>query len=137
MAMVMPASTTAGGMALAVPDVCKVPTPAGPVPTPFPNMAMLNTADGFCPKVLIDSKEVIVETSKIPQSQGDEAGVGMGVTSGTQMQQVVFKQYSPKVIAGGKKVVHMLSQTAHNGSNPNAPGGTQVVPSQAKVLVSM
>ncbi len=133
--MKMPASTKGGGTALAVPDVCNVPTPAGPVPTPFPNTAMLNTADGVVEKVLIDSKEVVVETSTIPHSQGDEAGVQHGVTSGTSMDQVVFKEYSSKVIADGKKMVHALVTTAHNGSNPNAPCGKQVAPSQAKVLI--
>ena len=133
--MKMPASTKAGGLAQAVPDVCNTPSPAGPIPVPYPNLAQLNTADGVVNKVLIDSKEVVVESSTIPHSQGDEAGTQGGVTSGTNMDQVAFKQFSTKVLFDGKKVVFATAMTAHNGSNPNAPCGAQVVPSQAKVLV--
>ncbi len=123
-------------MALGVPDVCKTPAPPGsPVPVPYPNIAQLNTADGVCPKVLVDSKEVVVETSKIPHSQGDEAGTVGGVQSGTNMDQVTFKQYSSKVVVDGKKAVFATAATAHNGSSANAPSGLQTVPSQAKVLV--
>ena len=133
--MKMPASTKAGGVAQAMPDVCNTPSPTGPIPSPYPNIAQLNTADGVVNKVLIDSKEVVVETSTIPHSQGDEAGSQGGVTSGTDMDQVAFKQYSSKVIADGKKLVFATARTAHNGSNPNAPCGVQVAPSQAKVLI--
>ena len=133
--MKMPASTKAGGIALAVPDVCNTPSPSGPVPIPYPNVGQLNAADGTVDKVLIDSKEVVVETSKLPNSQGDEAGTQGGVQSGTNLDQVVFKQYSSKVICDGKKIVFNTAMTAHNGSNPNAPSGQQIVPSQLKVIV--
>jgi len=36
----MPASTKGGGMCLAFPDVCKTPSPGGPVPIPYPNTGM-------------------------------------------------------------------------------------------------
>jgi hypothetical protein len=32
-----PASTKQGAAVLAFPDVCKTPTPAGPIPVPYPN----------------------------------------------------------------------------------------------------
>ncbi len=35
------------GVATAFPDVCKTPSPAGPVPIPYPNVAMsADTAQG-------------------------------------------------------------------------------------------
>ncbi len=134
--MPMPASTKAAGLALGFPDVCKTPSPAGPIPIPYPNTGQLTTADGVIDKVLVESKEVVVESSKLPNSQGDEAGTAGGVVSGKNMDQVTFKQYSSKVIAKGKKVVFATATTAHNGSNPNLPTGVQVVPSQMKVLVN-
>ena len=133
--MKLPASTKAGGMTLAVPDVCKTPTPGGVVPMPYPNSGMLNTADGVIEKVLIDSKEVVVESSTIAHTQGDEAGVQGGIQSSTDMDESTYKQYSSKVIADGKKMVFATARSVHNGSNPNAQNGIQVAASQSKVLV--
>ncbi len=131
-----PASTKAGGICLAAPDVCQVPSPSGPVPTPFPNIAMLANASKVSTKVLIENKEVVLETSEIASSQGDEAGSAGGVVSGTVADKVVFKVGSSKVIVEGKGVAHLLAPTAHNGSNANAPGGAQIAPSQAKVIIA-
>ena len=39
-----PASTNGGGQCFAFPDTCKTPTPGGPVPIPYPNIAMVNQA---------------------------------------------------------------------------------------------
>ncbi len=134
--MPFPASTKAAGQTLGIPDVCKTPSPAGPIPIPYPNTGQLNVADGVIDKVLIESKEVVVESSKLPNSQGDEAGTAGGVVSGKNMDQITFKVYSTKVIAKGKKVVYCTATTAHNGSNPNMPAGAQIVPSQTKVLLN-
>lgn len=70
-------ATKGGGQALLFPDVCKVPAPpAPPVPTPFPNIALLNTADsGTCAsKVKIESQPALTVATEIPRTQGDEAG---------------------------------------------------------------
>jgi hypothetical protein len=132
----LPASSTASGTCLGAPDVCKVPAPpAGPVPVPFPNTAQCANALQTSMKVMIENKPTIVENSEIPTSQGDEAGVAGGVTSGVNMQKVVFKMGSSKVKAEGKAICFISSVTAHNGSNANMPAGLQVAPSQAKVLV--
>ena len=46
-----PATTNAGGMCMGFPDVCKTPIPpAGPVPIPYPNMAMVNQAKDLAAK---------------------------------------------------------------------------------------
>lgn len=132
----MPASTKKGGMAIAMPDVCK--TPAGPsvIPIPYPNIADLQDADGAIDVVLIENKETIVESSTIPSSKGDEAGTMKGIVSSTNRDEVGFKQYSSKVYAKGKKIVHHTAMTGHNGSNANAPAGVHVSPSQTKVRVA-
>ncbi|MGZ3419909.1 MAG: PAAR-like domain-containing protein [Polyangiales bacterium] len=134
----MPATTKAGGQCFAMPDTCKVPAPpAPPIPTPFPNMAMVAQAMPLSTKVMIENAQVVFETSKIPMSSGDEAGVAGGVVSGMIKGEVAFRTASSKVFAEGKKVVRLLSTTAHNGSSPNAPSGMQIAPSQAKVLVAL
>ena len=131
-----PASTKAGGICFAFPDVCLVPAPpAPPIPTPFPNTGECAQADGTIDAVLFGNKEVVVESSKIPMSSGDEPGVNGGVMSGQNMGQVAFKTASSKVYAKGKKVVMLTSTSAHNGASANAPAGTVQTPSQTKVLV--
>ncbi len=135
--MGMFASTMAGGMLVAgPPDVCKVPAPpAPPVPTPFPNMAQCATALGTTTKVLVMNMPALVEESKTPMSQGDEAGVAGGVVSGMNMGPVVAKMGSSKVKFQGKGAFYVTGMTSHNGSNANAPLGNQVSPSQTKVMV--
>jgi hypothetical protein len=43
--MPVPSSTKRGSAVLAFPDVCKTPTPGGPVPIPYPNIASQGTPD--------------------------------------------------------------------------------------------
>ena len=132
----IPVSTKAGGMCFAFPDVCLVPSVPSPIPTPLPNMAQCADAQGTVDAVLVQNKEVIVETSSIPMSSGDEPGTGGGVVSGTFIGCVKFKTASAKVRAKGKRVALMGAVTAHNGDNANMPAGQQIVPSQGKVMAS-
>jgi hypothetical protein len=135
--MSMPASTTGGGQCFAMPDVCKTPTPAGPVPIPYPNIGMVAQAVKTSTKVMFVSKPVVVENSEIPMSQGDEAGTAGGVVSGRNMDKIVFKKGSSKVLIEGKGCVYLTAMTGHNGANANMPSGNQIAPSQTKVLVEM
>jgi hypothetical protein len=141
--MRMPAATKKGGMAQATPDVCHVPitAPPGGVPTPFPNIANLNTCDKTVDKVLMEKKETIVEDSEVPNSKGDEAGSSSaptpkGLVSQSNLGKCVFKAYSSKVFLKGKKAVYHTAMTAHNGGNANAPAGTHTSASQSKVEVA-
>jgi hypothetical protein len=133
----MPASSKGGGQCFAFPDVCKTPTPAGPVPIPYPNLGMLPQAVKTSTKVKIVGMPAVVETSEIPMSQGDEAGSAGGMVSGRNMDKIVFKKGSSKVQIEGKGCAHLTCLTTHNGSNANAPAGNQIAPSQVKVLVAM
>src|SRR5262245_49735481 len=112
-------TTKAGGQCFAFPDVCNVPSPGGPVPTPFPNTPECRNADGTVDTVLIGNKEAVVETSRIPTSTGNEAGTGGGVVSGVIRGPATFRTASAKVYAKGKRVVLHGAQTAHNGDNAN------------------
>ncbi|MCL4729884.1 MAG: DUF4150 domain-containing protein [Planctomycetes bacterium] len=133
-----PASCTAGGMCMGMPDVCLVPAPpAPPVPTPFPNIAQCATANaGTCAMtVKLSNMPAIVQNSMIPMSNGDEAGVNGGVMSGMNMGPATFKMGSMKVKFAGKPACHLTSMVGQNGSNPNVPAGQQIAPSQALVRV--
>ena len=123
---------------MAAPDVCLTPQPppVGQAPIPYPNTAMLNQAQKTSTKVKFSSKEVLTTKSEIPKSMGDEAGTGKGVMSGMNMDKVTFKKGSSTVKIEGQPCVHLTSMTAHNGTSANAPAGTQIAPSQTKVIVA-
>lgn len=131
-------TTKQGGMCQAIPDVCKVPAPPGPpVPTPFPNIAdcmQVNPATASF-KVKVIGMPVVHAQSKIMMSSGDEGGSLGGVVSGMIKGEMSYAQASLKVKVEGQPVVFVGCMTAHNGTNANAPGGSQVAPSQAKVFV--
>ena len=122
---------------MAMPDTCLTPAPpAPPIPTPYPNTGQVNQAKGTATKVKFGSKEVVTKNSKIPRSMGDEAGTNGGLMSGMNMGPVSYKKCSSKVKAQGQQVAHQTSVTGHNGTNANAPAGTQMAPSQTKVRIA-
>src|SRR5690606_884326 len=115
--------------------VCKVPSAPSPfIPTPFPNIAQVRNSGGTVAKVQIANKDAVVESSKPSSSSGDEAGTLKGMVKPMQGSSQKFLKASSKVFASGKKVVHHLAPTAHNGDNLPA-GGVQAAPSQMNVLV--
>jgi|SRR6185295_2879243 len=134
-------ATTNGGGQCAIPgplDTCKTPSPGGPVPLPYPNMATLSQADGgtCSDKVKIMNNKACTVKTEITMSSGDEAGTaGGGVVSSKFKGPVTFKSGSAKVKIEGEKAVHATSTTGHNGTNANMPSGVQVAPSQTKVMV--
>ncbi len=134
------ACTTMNGMAMTTgpTDTCKTPTPGGPVPMPYPNIAMLMTANPSTAdsKVLVLGMPVLNAKSEIPLTNGDNPGVVGGVVSNMVMGACKFKSSSMKVSYNGKAAVHLTCQTGHNGSgNPNAMGAV-TVPSQTMLDVS-
>ncbi|MBI2900520.1 MAG: DUF4150 domain-containing protein [Planctomycetes bacterium] len=132
-----PATTNAGGQCFAFPDACNTPAPpAPPVPVPYPNIAMPTDAKGATcsKKVKIENMAVCTLTTQIGRSSGDEAGTAGGVVSGKNMGEMSYMMGSMKVLVEGNPIVMQLSMTAHNGTSANMPMGTQVAPSQVKVL---
>ena len=116
----IPASTNGGGMCMAFPDVCKTPAPpAPPIPIPYPNMAQLTQATGSTcsQKVTFDGKKVVTTASKIPQSNGDEAGTLGGVASNVNMNTCEYMMYSFDVKFEGNNVCRMGDPLFHNKKN--------------------
>jgi hypothetical protein len=132
-----PGSTKGGGQCVATgPDVCKVPTPGGPVPTPLPNIAQCPQCTGTATDVKFSGELVIIKGSNMPTSNGDNAGTLMGMTSGTVMGECLYNGGSNDVKIGGKECMRQTSQTGMNGgSNANVPGN-QPAPSQTGVKVT-
>jgi len=139
MVAIFPGATKASGTCVGTaPDVCKTPAPPSPspVPVPYPNTAQIMQANDTSTKVKFVNMEVVTVKSKIPMSQGDEAGVAGGVASGGNLGEVAFKKGSSKVKIEGQPCVHQMSVTSQNGSNANVPAGIQAAPSQSKVIVA-
>ena len=124
-----------GNLTALAPDVCKVPSPAGPVPTPFPNMAVCSmvTPSSACTKVMVSGGLALTVKSKTMLSNGDEAGTLMGVVSNKIMGEVAFVQGSMKVRLEGKAAVRNADPTTHNANNTT---GIAASPTQTKVMVS-
>ncbi|MGE0788943.1 MAG: DUF4150 domain-containing protein [Sandaracinaceae bacterium] len=132
-----PASTNGGGVCNSYPDVCKVPAPTGPpIPTPFPNVGQCTDAKGSTcsSKVKILNKKTFTKKTELSRSSGDEAGTLGGMVSGTNMDKVKRSASYAKVKCEGAEITTSLKATGHNGSNANAPPGSQLSPSQDKVV---
>ena len=65
-----------------IPDVCKTPTPGGPVPIPYPNIAMSSDLMKGTTTVKADGGMMCANFgSEFFKSTGDEPGVAGGVVS--------------------------------------------------------
>src|SRR5690606_9993387 len=73
---------SSNGVTIAFPDVCKTPSPGGPIPIPYPNVAKSSDTAKGTKKVKCDGNPVCVKDSNFSMSTGDEAGsAGGGVIS--------------------------------------------------------
>jgi len=129
------ALTMGAGMDTAFPDVCKTPTPAGPVPIPYPNIAMSATTAPVAANVLIDCMPSINLASKGLISNGDQVGVAGGVVDSMIMGQANYTLGCLTIMIGGAPAQRLTSITAQNaaGVTPNCVGMC-LTPSQVTVL---
>lgn len=106
------------GTTIAFPDVCKTPSPAGPIPIPYPNIAQSSdTADG-AKSVKADGNPICVKDSNFKTSTGDEAGsAGGGVASSKIKGKAEFVNYSFDVKVEGKNVPRAFDLMLHNQKN--------------------
>jgi hypothetical protein len=108
------------GMAMSFPDVCKTPTPAGPIPIPYPNIAQSSdTADGSS-TVKVDGNPIMLKSSNFSTSSGDEAGSAMGVVSSKNKGKASPVNASFDVKVDGKDVFRLTDPMQSNGSSANA-----------------
>ena len=111
------------GTTIAFPDVCKTPSPAGPVPIPYPNIAKSSDTASGAAKVNADGNPLCVKDSNFSMSTGDEAGsAGGGVASNKIKGKAEFVNFSFDVKAEGKNVPRAFDLMLHNDKNtPPAP----------------
>ncbi len=128
--------TMNNGQNLAFPDICLTPTPGGPVPIPYPNISMSTTAlpPTTAMNILVDGTPSLNMLSEIPLSNGDEAGVNLGVVSGMIMGPTRYLMGSETLMLKGAPAVKLTSETGQNGGMMNTEGAC-LVPSQLIMIV--
>ena len=102
-----------GGMVASYPDVCKTPSPGGPVPMPYPNIA---TSSGAAPqKAKTDGAAATIAGGNFKTSTGDEAGMaGAGVVSSKVKGKAEFMNFSFDVKVEGKAVARFTDLLNRN-----------------------
>ena len=126
------ANTQMMGMDMGFPDVCLTPTPAGPIPIPYPNIAAGPMGVPAVYNVLFMAAPAHNMSTVVPLSNGDNAGVAMGVASGLVMGPARHLTASFTTLVGGMPLTRLTSMSLQNSTN--CPG-MRAVPSQIKVLV--
>lgn len=125
------ANTQMMGMDLGFPDVCLTPTPA-PVPIPYPNIALGPMGVPAAYRVLFQCTPAHNLSTVVPLSNGDNAGVALGVASGMVMGPARHLTGAFTVLVGGMPATRLTSVSLQNSTN--CPG-MRIVPSQVKVLL--
>lgn len=108
-----------GGITVAtIPDVCLTPSPAGPVPVPYPNIAMSSALTKGTTSVKADGGMMIaVKGSELAMSTGDEAGSNGGVASGTFKGPSSPILFSFDVKIDGRNAVRLTDKMLQNRQN--------------------
>lgn len=125
------ANTQMMGMDLGFPDVCLTPVMV-PVPIPYPNVAMGPMGVGAVPNVMFGGTPAHNLATMVPLTNGDNAGVNLGVASGMVMGPSRHLTGAFTVLVGGAPVTRMTSMSLQNSTN--CPGA-RLVPSQVTVMV--
>jgi uncharacterized Zn-binding protein involved in type VI secretion len=116
---------TIGLSAATLPDVCKTPSPGGPVPIPYPNFANQSTLKSGTTTVKAHGKMIAVKGSQYSSSNGDEAGTAGGVKSSVNMKATDWITYSFDVKMDGKNACRHTDKKFHNNQNTVDLAGNQ------------
>ena len=127
------ANTQMSGLDMAFPDVCNTPTPAGPVPIPYPNMATAPMGVPPVANVMFSMAPAHNMSTVVPMTNGDNAGVALGVASGLVMGPSRHLTGAFTALIGGMPATRLTSMSNQNSTNAV---GARIVPSQAKVLIA-
>ena len=106
-----------GGQSPVFPDVCKTPTPGGPVPIPYPNIGKSADTTGGPSSVKADGQMPMVKGAKYAMTSGDEAGSVGGVMSGKIKGEAEFMLYSFNVEMEGQGVCRVGDPLFQNKKN--------------------
>lgn len=109
-----------------LPDVCKTPSPGGPVPIPYPVIISLsNSLKKGTRTVKVDGRNpAAVKGSEYSRCNGDEPGTAGGVKSSTNMKEATWILYSFDVKLDGKNACRLSDKMMMNHGNTVCMSGT-------------
>jgi hypothetical protein len=109
-----------GGFAkCTVPDVCKTPSPGGPVPVPYPVIVSMSSdlVNGTMTVKVDGGNMAAVKGSEFSRCTGDEPGTAGGVKSSTNMKEATWILYSFDVKLEGKNACRLGDKMQMNHGN--------------------
>lgn len=113
-----------------LPDVCKTPSPGGPVPIPYPVIISMASSlkDGTTTVKVDGGNPAAIKGSMYSSCSGDEAGTAGGVKSSTNMKEATWILYSFDVKLDGKNACRLSDKMMMNKGNSACLGGTLHIP---------
>jgi len=126
------AVTSNAGQASGGLDVCRTPSPTGPVPVVYPNVVPSALGQPQAEKLLIAGMPALHKNSACGPSSGNESGTAGGVVSGAVKGATAFITGSSKVMIEGNPAVRLNDATTQNNGNAQ---GQVCEPSQGKVMI--
>jgi len=119
-----------------LPDVCKTPSPGGPVPLPYPNVSMSSDLENGTSTVTADGGNMIaIKGSDFSRSTGDEPGTVGGLKSNVNMKESKWILYSFDVKIEGSNACRLTDKKTQNGANTvDAQGEVQAPLPPAQLL---
>ncbi|WP_380180338.1 DUF4150 domain-containing protein [Kalamiella sp. sgz302252] len=119
------------GTDMAFPDACLTP-PAVQTPIPYPNIAVGTTAIPNAFNILFMGMPAHNMATVTPLTNGDNAGVALGIASGSVMGPSRHTTGAFTVLLKGMPATRTTSLSLQNSTNAV---GMRTVPSQFKVLM--
>ncbi len=113
-----------------VPDVCKTPSPAGPVPIPYPVIVSMSSdlANGSTTVKADGGNMIAIKDCEFSKCTGDEAGTAGGVVSSTFGKEAKFILYSFDVKIDGGNACRLADKMTMNHQNTMCLAGVVQVP---------
>jgi hypothetical protein len=119
-----------------VPDVCKTPSPGGPVPVPYPIIISMasDLANGTTTVKAAGGNSAAIKGSEMSRCSGDEPGTAGGVKSSTNMKEATWILYAFTVKMEGKNACRLGDKMFMNHENTVCLGGWTELPVIPKTL---
>jgi hypothetical protein len=102
-----------------IPDVCKTPSPGGPVPMPYPVIISKSSdlADGTTTVKADGGNSCAIKGSSFSRCSGDEPGTVGGIKSSTNMKEATWILYSFDVKLDGSNACRKTDPMLMNHEN--------------------